>query len=667
MTVLSQTNKMDAQAMNGVATQFSFTFRALVDVEEAIKAVVTDTTTSTDTDLILNDGGVDGYTVTIDDDGVGGYITVNDARSTDYTITIYREYEETQISNYADYNSFPAETVEDDYDKGTMIDQQISEVQGRTLTLPITVTGVDTTLPVPEAGRPIGWNDTADGLTNEPSLVYQLQVDVDATPDYLGATSGDGVLRVNTANLSYADGGDFVTLDTIQNIGTTASPTFNNLTLTTLTMTQAINIILDEDDLVSDRDDALATQQSIKAYIDTEISGVYSDPLTTRGDILVRDATNTTARLPIGADTYVLTSDGTDASWQPSSGGGGSASTVTYDVTQATHGFSVGDVLRHNGTSYTEAQADSETNAEVIGIVSAVADVNNFTLQVAGRITGLSGLTAGSAHFLDETTAGAMTDTAPTTDGEVTKPILVADSTTSGYIYNMRGLVVGSGGGGGGASLSEDITQATHGFAVGDWLRLSGTSYVKAQADSVANAESVGVVSAVADVNNFTLQFGGKVTGLSGLSADDTYFIDESTAGAITNTAPSAVGEVVKPVLIADSTTSGYIFNMRGSENVTAPATVVGADAYARFNSTTLGESHNVTSITHSSTGQYVVNFTNAFANANYAVVSTAQQINVVCDVTNPTTTSVQVNIQRRSDGAYINAPASVIVFGTLA
>jgi hypothetical protein len=35
---------------------------------------------------------------------------------------------------------------------------------------------------------------------------------------------------------------------------------------------QTVNIILDEDDMVSDRDDALATQQSIKAYIDAQIA-----------------------------------------------------------------------------------------------------------------------------------------------------------------------------------------------------------------------------------------------------------------------------------------------------------------------------------------------------------------------------------------------------------
>ena len=47
-----------------------------------------------------------------------------------------------------------------------------------------------------------------------------------------------------------------------------------------------------------------------------------SDPMTTRGDIIYRNSSNSTARLPIGASGKVLSSDGTDVSWQtPSSGG----------------------------------------------------------------------------------------------------------------------------------------------------------------------------------------------------------------------------------------------------------------------------------------------------------------------------------------------------------
>ena len=41
-------------------------------------------------------------------------------------------------------------------------------------------------------------------------------------------------------------------------------------------------------------------------------------PMTTRGDMITRNAT-VPIRLPIGSAGYVLSTDGTDASWQPAS------------------------------------------------------------------------------------------------------------------------------------------------------------------------------------------------------------------------------------------------------------------------------------------------------------------------------------------------------------
>jgi hypothetical protein len=47
-----------------------------------------------------------------------------------------------------------------------------------------------------------------------------------------------------------------------------------------------------------------------------------TDPMTTRGDIIVRNASNVTARLGIGSSGKVLQSDGTDIAWTTPSAGG---------------------------------------------------------------------------------------------------------------------------------------------------------------------------------------------------------------------------------------------------------------------------------------------------------------------------------------------------------
>ena len=59
-------------------------------------------------------------------------------------------------------------------------------------------------------------------------------------------------------------------------------------------------------------------------------------PITTTGDLIIGNGTNSATRLPIGANTYVLTSDGSTASWQASSGGVTSFSAGTTGFTPST-------------------------------------------------------------------------------------------------------------------------------------------------------------------------------------------------------------------------------------------------------------------------------------------------------------------------------------------
>jgi hypothetical protein len=144
-----------------------------------------------------------------------------------------------------------------------------------------------------------------------------------------------------------------------------------------------------------------------------------------------------------GSSELVVTGTSTLRSLS-STGGGGTAGAVTKNIGQATHGFTVGQVLRHSGGIYWTAQANSAFKAEVIGIVSAVIDANNFTLLTLGYVTGLSGLTPEVTYYLDDAVPGGMTTVEPTTTGSVSKPCFFADTATSGYFFNWRGMVVGS-------------------------------------------------------------------------------------------------------------------------------------------------------------------------------------------------------------------------------
>jgi len=118
---------------------------------------------------------------------------------------------------------------------------------------------------------------------------------------------------------------------------------------------------------------------------------------------------------------------------------------------------------------------------------------------------------------------------------------------------------IGSGG------TTDRVTQASHGFDEGDVLYLNGSTYTKAIATSAAAAEVVGVVSKVVDINTFELTLSGEVTGLTGLTAGEVYFLSADTAGLLTATEPTVIGQVSVPVGVASSATTLYVAPKRGS------------------------------------------------------------------------------------------------------
>jgi hypothetical protein len=100
---------------------------------------------------------------------------------------------------------------------------------------------------------------------------------------------------------------------------------------------------------------------------------------------------------------------------------------------QSAHGLAVGNVIRHNGTSWVKSQADTAANAVVGGVVVVKISADEFVMATGGYVAGLTGLTAGSVHYLDATTAGALTTTAP----GIAVPIIHADTATSGALMSL--------------------------------------------------------------------------------------------------------------------------------------------------------------------------------------------------------------------------------------
>lgn len=134
MTVESQVNKTESMVMGSSAT-YDFSFHVLLndptpeEAKQAIKVSVSNGKTTKKLEY-----GTD-YTVTLNNDGNGGTVTVADMKTSDYSLIIYREYDFKQGSDYQNYNSFPADTLESDLDKNVMIAQQLNEKIGRAVTV----------------------------------------------------------------------------------------------------------------------------------------------------------------------------------------------------------------------------------------------------------------------------------------------------------------------------------------------------------------------------------------------------------------------------------------------------------------------------------------------------------------------------------------------------
>ena len=247
----------------------------------------------------------------------------------------------------------------------------------------------------------------------------------------------DSTITVDGAVLGHKDDGDLITLspDTVIVAGTIIASSLSG------------GAVLDEDDLASDSETHLATQQSIKAYIDTKqnadenletIAGLEQ----VDGNFIVSDGTawivesDSTARTSLGLGTVATqdinnididggTIDGTII-------GTNSASTGNFTTIHSSQA-NIGDLTLESGTITSDAGTISfgDENLYTTGTLSAEtgSTIGNLTLG-DGQITASGGnitfddenlsttgtLTAGVANLASTSTIGDLT----LADGSIT-------------------------------------------------------------------------------------------------------------------------------------------------------------------------------------------------------------------------------------------------------
>jgi hypothetical protein len=566
---------------DGILTDFDFDFK--IFDENDIVVYLLDTSDVATLQTITTD-----YTVAFDSEDETGTVTFLTAPTDQYTVLMISNADYEQSTDIPKGGGFSEPVVEKAYDLLAIQIQQLVDGLDRAVTLSDTSVLTSVELPDPAvADAPIGWNSTADGLVNNPPGVNQVSVDTDATPDFLGATNADGVLRTSGL-LSYIDGGDFITI-------TIANSDIDHDQLTNFVAGEHFTM-LDEDGLTSDSDTQAATQQSIKAYVDAQIvsqnefteltdtPGSYAGETlkvvrVNAGETALEFVTLNAALVPIADAGAIITATDVEGALQENRT---AIDLNTAKVTNATHTGEVtgATVLTVDPTAITNKGAATVASGDLV-LISDIDDSNNLKQVTAQAIADL-GAGGGAVEVLDE-------------GGSLTAAVSSIDFVGAGVTATNVGSAVTvtiPGGGGGGATLTHDVNQTTHGFSVNDWIYHNGTIYALADASAATTAESIGIVSAVADADNFTVQFGGRITGLTGLTAGEAHFLSE-TAGAITATAPTTEGAIIKPVLVADSTTTGFIFNMRGV-SVTSTTSFFQSFTNASLSSGVLTVTHNL-------------------------------------------------------------------------
>jgi hypothetical protein len=124
------------------------------------------------------------------------------------------------------------------------------------------------------------------------------------------------------------------------------------------------------------------------------------------------------------------------------------ADSIRKTITQVGHTFVSGEVVAISASVYVKPLAVASFDGEVIGVVESVSG-NDFDVVCAGKIdvsgSYLDPVTSSCVYFVSPTSAGQITTTAPTNNNDISKPILIGDSSTTGLVVNYRGMQILSG------------------------------------------------------------------------------------------------------------------------------------------------------------------------------------------------------------------------------
>ena len=318
-------------------------------------------------------------------------------------------------------------------------------------------------------------------------------------------------------------------------------------------------------------------------------------PITTTGDLILGNGTNSATRLGIGANTYVLTSNGTTASWAAPSGGSSAfytrtSFTATAGQTTFTVSYTAGYIQVYvngvmlNGADYTATNGTSI----VLAVGRATNDIVETIAFATGTVTptnlsvGTSLVQGGTSGYVLYNNAGVVGNLATTGSGSVvlgTSPTIATPTITSLYgqnsnlvktPYNGTGLIPGE--------LIYRLDTAVVGANVGTPQSLLGVG-VTVVASTVYQFEAVIALSKSAGTTNSYIQFlfGGTAT-VNNIAYAVNWEFDATSFGTSANVGQVVYIQVATAAQVSFANTTAAVYYksiVKGTVSINAGGTFI--------------------------------------------------------------------------------------------
>ena len=201
-------------------------------------------------------------------DSAGGTITLDDNVTISGNLTVSGTTTTVDSTTVNIQNAFVFEGATDDAFETTLT--TVDPTADRTISLP----NVSGTLPVLASA-------STTQITSTPEEINLM--DGGTTPGTTAVAGGDGFVTNDNGTMRQT------TVDTLDTYLAATTKTLTNKTLTSAVLNTAVSgsAVLDEDDMSSNSATQLATQQSIKAYVDTQLTAEDLDVTTDSGTIAI--------------------------------------------------------------------------------------------------------------------------------------------------------------------------------------------------------------------------------------------------------------------------------------------------------------------------------------------------------------------------------------------